>query len=140
LSRDATSPVREERADENRQNILNSHGGTRSEGEASPHRPRNVKSDATLIRVGTDDGLTGIGAALGSPPIVAAIVAHELARYLGDRIPIEVAGRVAIVIDDGVATGATTRAALRATARKTISDTKPRWGSDDWCRNHCHLP
>src|SRR5262245_22539057 len=32
-----------------------------------------VKSDATLIRVGTDDGLTGIGAALGSPPIVAAI-------------------------------------------------------------------
>src|SRR5712691_11746631 len=38
-----------------------------------------VKSDATLIRVETDDGLTGIGAALGSPPIVAAIVAHELA-------------------------------------------------------------
>jgi D-galactarolactone cycloisomerase len=38
-----------------------------------------VKSDATLIRVETDSGLTGIGAALGSPPIVAAIVAHELA-------------------------------------------------------------
>src|ERR1700739_2865629 len=38
-----------------------------------------VKSDATLIRVETDDGLTGIGAALGSPPIVAAIIAHELA-------------------------------------------------------------
>src|ERR1043166_3616108 len=38
-----------------------------------------VKSDATLIRVETDNGLTGIGAALGSPPIVAAIVAHELA-------------------------------------------------------------
>jgi D-galactarolactone cycloisomerase len=38
-----------------------------------------VKSDATLIRVETDDGLIGIGAALGSPPIVAAIVAHELA-------------------------------------------------------------
>ena len=38
-----------------------------------------VKSDATLIRVETDYGLTGIGAALGSPPIVAAIVAHELA-------------------------------------------------------------
>ena len=38
-----------------------------------------VKSDATLIRVETDAGLAGIGAALGSPPIVAAIVAHELA-------------------------------------------------------------
>ncbi len=35
--------------------------------------------------------------------------------YLGDRPPVDVAGRVAIVIDDGVATGATIRAALRAT-------------------------
>jgi predicted phosphoribosyltransferase len=34
--------------------------------------------------------------------------------YLGDRAPVPVAGRVAIVVDDGVATGATTRAALRA--------------------------
>jgi len=40
-------------------------------------------------------------------------------RYLGGRPPIDVAGRIAIVIDDGIATGATTRAALRATrARK----------------------
>src|SRR6201984_1601444 len=38
-----------------------------------------VKSDATLIRGETANGLAGIGAALGSPPIVAAIVAHELA-------------------------------------------------------------
>src|ERR1700747_2489486 len=38
-----------------------------------------VKSDATLIRLATDSGLTGIGAALGTPPIVAAIVEHELA-------------------------------------------------------------
>lgn len=34
--------------------------------------------------------------------------------YLGARVRPEVNGRVAIVIDDGVATGATTRAALRA--------------------------
>lgn len=34
--------------------------------------------------------------------------------YLGDRPRANVAGRVAIVVDDGVATGATTRAALRA--------------------------
>jgi predicted phosphoribosyltransferase len=36
-------------------------------------------------------------------------------RYLGSRERVEVAGRAAIVIDDGIATGATTCAALRAT-------------------------
>ncbi len=35
--------------------------------------------------------------------------------YLGTRERVEIAGRTAIVIDDGIATGATTRAALRAT-------------------------
>src|SRR3984893_1889974 len=35
--------------------------------------------------------------------------------YIGDRDRIDVEGRPVIVIDDGVATGATTRAALRAT-------------------------
>ena len=51
-----------------------------------------------------------------------AICAAELAeierrreRYLGDRARVDVNGRVTIVIDDGIATGATTRAALRAT-------------------------
>src|SRR5208282_1496811 len=36
-------------------------------------------------------------------------------RYLGDRPPIDLRGRVTIIIDDGIATGATIRAALRAT-------------------------
>jgi predicted phosphoribosyltransferase len=36
-------------------------------------------------------------------------------RYVGERPRAEIADRVAIVVDDGVATGATTRAALRAT-------------------------
>jgi putative phosphoribosyl transferase len=36
-------------------------------------------------------------------------------RYLGDRDPVDVNGRTTIVIDDGIATGATTRAALQAT-------------------------
>lgn len=36
-------------------------------------------------------------------------------RYLGTRARATISGRTAIVIDDGVATGATTRAALRAT-------------------------
>jgi putative phosphoribosyl transferase len=35
--------------------------------------------------------------------------------YLGNRAAVDVTGRVAIVIDDGIATGATARAALRAT-------------------------
>ncbi len=37
--------------------------------------------------------------------------------YLGSRARAKIAGCTAIVIDDGVATGATTRAALRATRR-----------------------
>jgi predicted phosphoribosyltransferase len=36
-------------------------------------------------------------------------------RYLGGRPRIDVEGRTAIVVDDGIATGATTKAALRAT-------------------------
>ncbi len=35
-------------------------------------------------------------------------------RYLGDRARSEVKGQVAIIIDDGIATGATTRAAIQA--------------------------
>ena len=38
-----------------------------------------VKSDATLILVETDRGLKGMGAALGNPRVVQAIVEHELA-------------------------------------------------------------
>jgi hypothetical protein len=65
---------------ENRQSVCDSNVGTRSGGKASPtYLGTKVKSDATLIRVETDNGLTGIGAALGTPPIVAAIVEHELA-------------------------------------------------------------
>jgi predicted phosphoribosyltransferase len=39
--------------------------------------------------------------------------------YVGARSPVDITGRVAVVVDDGIATGATTRAALQATrARK----------------------
>jgi putative phosphoribosyl transferase len=51
-----------------------------------------------------------------------ATALHEIERrrraWLGDRQPIDVAGRMAIVVDDGVATGATMRVALRATRRR----------------------
>jgi predicted phosphoribosyltransferase len=40
-------------------------------------------------------------------------------RYLGSRARAEVAGRTAIVVDDGIATGATTRAALRASRMRS---------------------
>lgn len=43
-----------------------------------------------------------------------AEIGRRRALYLAGRPPAAVAGRVAIVVDDGVATGATTRAALRA--------------------------
>ncbi len=39
-------------------------------------------------------------------------------RYLGHSARAEVEGKTAIVIDDGIATGATTRAALRATRQR----------------------
>ncbi|HUZ75391.1 MAG TPA: phosphoribosyltransferase [Stellaceae bacterium] len=47
---------------------------------------------------------------------------HEIERrrlaYRGDRPPLEVRGCCAIVVDDGIATGATMRAALRAVRRR----------------------
>jgi predicted phosphoribosyltransferase len=39
-------------------------------------------------------------------------------RYLGDRRPIDIYGRTVIVIDDGVATGATVKAGMRGLRRR----------------------
>lgn len=44
-----------------------------------------------------------------------AEIGRRRQRYLANREPAPIAGRVVIVIDDGIATGATVRAALRAT-------------------------
>ena len=47
-----------------------------------------VKSDAVLILVDTDQGLTGMGASLGSPETVSAIVKYDLAPALVGEDPI----------------------------------------------------
>lgn len=47
-----------------------------------------------------------------------AEIAVRRKRYLGDRAPVPLKGRDAVVIDDGIATGATTRAALLALRRR----------------------
>lgn len=41
--------------------------------------------------------------------------------YVGDRPPVDVEGKVAIVVDDGIATGATIRAAIRGLRRRKPS-------------------
>ena len=50
----------------------------------------------------------------------AALAEIERRRHvwLGDRPPVDIAGCTAIVVDDGIATGATMRAALRATRHR----------------------
>jgi putative phosphoribosyl transferase len=54
-----------------------------------------------------------------------ALQVEELERrkrvYRAGRTPIDIAGRAAIVVDDGIATGATMRVALRATRRRNPS-------------------
>ena len=50
-----------------------------------------------------------------------AEIARRRQAYLGGRRPIDPAGRDAIVVDDGVATGATVMAALRAARHRSLT-------------------
>ncbi len=70
------------------------------------------------VRVFNDDVLAATRVPAGA---VEAVVARELERlqeqeraYRGDRPPVDVRGKVAILVDDGLATGATMRAAIEA--------------------------
>jgi putative phosphoribosyl transferase len=63
-----------------------------------------------------------------SPEYIERETARQIAEmerrrllYCAGREPIEIAGRIAIVVDDGIATGATMRVALRATRRRNPS-------------------
>jgi predicted phosphoribosyltransferase len=62
-----------------------------------------------------------LAATLVPPEAVEAVAARELERlqtqereYRGERPPLDVRGRVVILVDDGLATGATMRAAVAA--------------------------
>jgi len=74
----------------------------------------DLVTDARLV-AGLD-----ISAAYLEEAKLAALQEIERRRrvYFGDRQPVEIAGRTAIVVDDGVATGATMLAALGATRRR----------------------
>lgn len=45
---------------------------------------------------------------------VRAEIGRRRARYLGGRAPLPLAGRTAVLVDDGIATGTSVRAALRS--------------------------
>jgi len=72
--------------------------------------PLVVRNENVIRFAGIDE--SGFNAVCDSE---LAEIERRRQRYLGSRERVEVAGRTAIVIDDGIATGATTRAALRAT-------------------------
>ena len=78
-----------------------------------------VVDGAAPIVVRNDDviRITGVGETEFNATRDAELaeIERRRRRYLGDRERADVAGRTAIVIDDGIATGATIRAALRAT-------------------------
>ncbi|ALA20507.1 MULTISPECIES: phosphoribosyltransferase [unclassified Chelatococcus] len=81
-----------------------------------------VVDGAEPITVRNEDVIAGAQIA---PADFEAVRARELAEierrrrfYLGSRPPVRVEGRCAIVVDDGIATGATVRAALRAIRRR----------------------
>lgn len=77
-------------------------------------RPCTVRNEDVIAMLGVD-AETFDAVRAGQ----LAEIERRRTAYLGDRPRAEVAGRVAIVVDDGVATGATTRAALRAVRRQS---------------------
>lgn len=90
----------------------------------APHNPEYgigaVAEDGT--RVIDPEAIAVLGIRNGTLDAIAERETAELRRrvslYRGDRPPLEVAGRTVVVVDDGVATGVTDLAALRALRRR----------------------
>ena len=89
------------------------------------------------VRVLNDEIVRGLGISDHEIDAAVARELQELARrerlYRGDRRPPDVAGRTVILVDDGLATGATMRAASRGVEtaaagphRRSSSDRIPR--------------
>jgi putative phosphoribosyl transferase len=78
-------------------------------------------SDPLVVRNDDVIALAGVGedefAAVRDAELME--IERRRRRYLGERRRAEIADRVAIIVDDGIATGATTRAALRATRMRS---------------------
>jgi putative phosphoribosyl transferase len=49
------------------------------------------------------------------------ITGFSCQTYLGDREPIPLAGKIAIVVDDGIATGGTARVAMKALRQEKVA-------------------
>ena len=76
-------------------------------------RPITVRNDEVIGRTGvTEAEFRAIR------DLEIAEIGRRRERYLGTRPHIDVAGRTVILVDDGIATGATVRAALQATRRR----------------------
>lgn len=74
------------------------------------------------VRLVNEDVLSSLGLGLDTIDRVVAEEEPELARrlrtYRGDRAAVPVSGRTAILVDDGLATGASMEAACRAVAAR----------------------
>ena len=79
--------------------------------EELPRKRRNVLRNEEVIRLAHIDESTF--KALCDDEL--AEIERQRQRYMGTQTRLEIGGCTAIVIDDGIATGATMRAALRAT-------------------------
>lgn len=79
--------------------------------------------DGTPPDIVVDDetsSLTGVDRSYIDKQAKRELIEIERRRrvYLGDRVPVEIKGATAIVVDDGIATGTTVRAALKALRRR----------------------
>ena len=94
-----------------------------------------MKSDATLILVETDKGLSGMGAALGTPPVVVAIVEHELAPEVVGEDPL-----FSERIFEKMYNGSHARPALERVVPQGFSAVKMRVVGRDDSRSRLELP
>lgn len=75
-----------------------------------------VLNEELIARIGADDGMIEAVA-----DRERAELERRIRRYRGDRPPVPVEGRTVILVDDGIATGSTARAAIDVLRRRGAS-------------------